>query len=78
MEASFKSNNQVSKAEQYDIFLQQFASLIEGETHEVSVLANTCAALKEAFPRKRGVLPHQERTGRMRHSMGRTPHPRST
>ena len=49
MEASFKSNNQVSKAEQYDIFLQQFASLIEGETHEVSVLANTCAALKEAF-----------------------------
>ena len=49
MEASFKSNNQVSKAEQYDIFLQQFASLIEGEPHEVSVLANTCAALKEAF-----------------------------
>ena len=49
MEASFKSNNQVSKAERYDIFLQQFASLIEGETHEVSVLANTCAALKEAF-----------------------------
>ena len=49
MEASFKSNNQVSKAEQYDIFLQQFASLIEGETHEVSVLANTCAALKEAL-----------------------------
>ena len=49
MEASFKSNNQVSKAEQYDIFLQQFASLIEGEAHEVSVLANTCAALKEAF-----------------------------
>lgn len=49
MEASFKSNNQVSKAEQYDIFLQQFASLIKGETHEVSVLANTCAALKEAF-----------------------------
>ena len=47
MEASFKSNNQVSKAERYDIFLQQFASLIEGETHKVSVLANTCAALKE-------------------------------
>ena len=49
MEASFKSNNQVSKAERYDIFLQQFASLIEGETHKVSVLANTCSALKEAF-----------------------------
>ena len=49
MEASFKSNNQVSKVEQYDTFLQQFVSLIESEPHEVSVLANTCAALKEAF-----------------------------
>lgn len=49
MEASFKQDNQLGKAEQYRIFLQQFAPLIQGERNPTSVLANTCAALKEAF-----------------------------
>lgn len=49
MEASFKQDNQLGKAEQYRIFLQQFAPLIQGERNPISVLANTCAALKEAF-----------------------------
>lgn len=49
MEVSFKQANCTDKTERYDTFLRQLAPLIEGETHEVSVLANTCAALKEAF-----------------------------
>ena len=49
MEVSFKQENCTDKAERYNTFLCQFAPLIEGETHEVSVLANTCAALKEVF-----------------------------
>ena len=49
MEANFKQENITDKAERYKTFLRQFAPLIEGETHEISVLANTCAALKEAF-----------------------------
>lgn len=49
MEANFKQDHITDKAERYKTFLRQFAPLIEGETHEISVLANTCAALKEAF-----------------------------
>ncbi len=49
MEPDFKQKSIIDKAESYKIFLQQFTSLIEGETHEISVFANTCAALKEAF-----------------------------
>lgn len=49
MEASFKQNNITDKTEQYKVFLEQFASLIKDEPHEVSVLANASAALKEAF-----------------------------
>ncbi len=49
MEASFKQDNKLNKAERYQTFLTQFAPLIEGEKNEISVLANTCAALKEAF-----------------------------
>lgn len=49
MEASFKQNTSAGKAERYRIFLEQFVPLIEGESHVISVLANTCAALKEAF-----------------------------
>lgn len=49
MEASFKQNTSADKAERYRIFLEQFVPLIEGESHVISVLANTCAALKEAF-----------------------------
>ena len=48
MEASFKSNL-TDKRQRYAQFLEQFAPLIEGEKNEISVLANTCAALKEAF-----------------------------
>lgn len=49
MEASFKQNNITNKTERYKVFLEQFASLIKDEPHEVSVLANASAALKEAF-----------------------------
>lgn len=49
MEADFKTDGTAGKEERYKTFLRQFAPLIEGETHAVSVLANTCAALKEAF-----------------------------
>ena len=43
MEANFKQDHITDKAERYKTFLRQFAPLIEGETHEISVLANTCA-----------------------------------
>lgn len=49
MEASFKQENTTDKTERYNVFLKQLSSLIENETHEVSVLANVSAALKEAF-----------------------------
>lgn len=49
MEASFKTNENMGKEERYQAFLTQFAPLIEGETNAVSILANTSAALKEAF-----------------------------
>lgn len=49
MEPSFKQENVIDKEERYKAFLRQFASLIEGEIYKISVLANTCAALKEAF-----------------------------
>lgn len=39
----------MSKEERYQAFLIQYAPLIEGETNAVSILANTSAALKEAF-----------------------------
>ena len=48
MEASFKSIL-TDKRQRYAQFLEQFAPLIEGEKNEISVLANTSAALKEAF-----------------------------
>lgn len=48
MEASFKSTL-TDKRQRYAQFLEQFAPLIEGEKNEISVLANTSAALKEAF-----------------------------
>ena len=48
MEASFKQTT-TDKRERYEHFLEQFAPLIEGEKDEISVLANTSAALKEAF-----------------------------
>lgn len=49
METSFKLEGTKNKTERYNVFLKQFSSLIENESHEISVLANTCAALKESF-----------------------------
>ena len=51
MEASFKQSysDKTSKEDKYKIFLEQFAPLIEDEKDIISVLANTAAALKEAF-----------------------------
>lgn len=48
MEASFKTNVE-DKEKKYLEFIRQFKGLIEGENEEISVLANTCAALREAF-----------------------------
>lgn len=48
MEASFKTYVE-DKEQRYLEFITQFKGLIEGETEEISVLANTCAALYEAF-----------------------------
>ena len=39
----------MKKQEEYDELLPQLAALIEGETEEMSVLANVSAALKERF-----------------------------
>lgn len=49
MEASFKQADSLGKEEKYQRFLEQYALLISGEKDEISVLANTSAALKEAF-----------------------------
>lgn len=48
MEKSFKTNL-TDKEEKYKQFLLDWELLIEGETDEIAVLANTCAALREAF-----------------------------
>lgn len=49
MEESFKQANNIDKKEKYLHFLEQYARLIEDEKNVISVLANTTAALKEAF-----------------------------
>ena len=49
MEASFRQDTSCSKEIRYQTFLEQFAPLIQNEKEEISVLANTSAALKEAF-----------------------------
>lgn len=48
MEASFKQTTN-NKAERYRLFLPQFERFISDEKEEISVLANTVAALREAF-----------------------------
>lgn len=48
MEASFKQTA-INKEERYQAFLPQFRLLISDEQEEISVLANTVAALREAF-----------------------------
>lgn len=50
MEQSFKQNQSgLSKEEKYKAFIEQYRLLIEGETNKVGILANTTAAIKEAF-----------------------------
>lgn len=49
MEESFKQADNIGKEEKYSHFLEQYARLIEDEKNVISVLANTTAALKEAF-----------------------------
>lgn len=48
MEPHFYTDEQ-DKKKQYEDFLRQYADLIEGEKNEISVMANTAAALREAF-----------------------------
>ena len=48
MEQSFKTDI-INKEEKYQHFLPDWELLISGETDETAVLANTCAALREAF-----------------------------
>ena len=46
METSFKQTTS-NKVERYRLFLPQFELLISDEKEEISVLANTAAALRE-------------------------------
>ena len=48
MEQSFKTDI-INKEEKYQHFLPDWELLISGETDETSILANTSAALREAF-----------------------------
>ena len=48
MEQSLKTDL-INKEEKYQHFLPDWELLISGETDEIAVLANTCAALREAF-----------------------------
>ena len=48
MEQSFRTDI-ITKEEKYQHFLPDWELLISGETDEIAVLANTCAALREAF-----------------------------
>ena len=49
MEKSFKQEKNIGNEEKYIHFIEQFSYLIEGEKNIISVMANTTAALKEAF-----------------------------
>lgn len=44
-----ETNATNEKALRYDQFLTEYAALIDGENDEISVMANTTAALKETF-----------------------------
>ena len=48
MEQSFRTKL-IDKEEKYQHFLPDWELLISGETDEIAVLSNTCAALREAF-----------------------------
>ena len=49
MEASFTYPTTLGKAERYARFLEDFRLFIDGETDLIAALANTAAALREAF-----------------------------
>ena len=49
MNIDFNPSEDSDKSERYRQFLKHYAALIEGERDEISVMANTVAALKEAF-----------------------------
>lgn len=49
MEPTFKLSQTADKEASYEEFLNGFRPFIEGETDEISIYANTSAALKEAF-----------------------------
>ena len=49
MEPTFLLSPNMTKAERYEAFIPQWKAFIDGETDVISVLANTSAALKEAF-----------------------------
>lgn len=49
METNFTFSAHTNKHTRYNEFIPQFALLIEGEREEISILANTTAALRECF-----------------------------
>ena len=49
MEQTFLLSPNMTKAERYEAFIPQWKAFIDGETDVISILANTSAALKEAF-----------------------------
>lgn len=49
MEQSFSYPESLPKAERYAAFLADYRMYIEGETDLISIMANTAAALNEAF-----------------------------
>ena len=49
MEQTFTYSDSLTKAERYAAFIDDYRLLIEGEDDRVSLLANTAAALREAF-----------------------------
>lgn len=49
MEQTFQLSPTLTKSQRYEAFIPLWQSFIDGETDEISILANTSAALKEAF-----------------------------
>ena len=49
MEPTFLLSPNMTKAERYEAFIPQWKAFVDGETDVISILANTSAALKEAF-----------------------------
>ncbi len=49
MEPTFEIPSHLSKAERYQQFITEYTTFIEGETDAISLMANTAAALREAF-----------------------------